>query len=895
MKVLHRIFHILLYSILVFPQLSVAQKQSLKGTVADSVTGKPVQDATVLLLKGNKAIANAFSDPKGIFTFTNIPSGSYQLYISLLGYRPSHAPIIINQVSSNLGRVLIQKNVITLQSIEIKQLIPPVVIKKDTLEFNAGSYKTRPNAVVGGELLKQVPGISIDQNGKITAHGETVKRILVDGKPFFGNNTALTTQNLPAELIDKVQLIDGKSDQAQFSGFDDGNNEKIINITLKKNRRRGSTAATSVGIGTDDRFAANANVNSFNEKDRLSAIGNGNNLNNRNFNPGNTFAGMLPGNGLARNWSGALNYNLDNKSKLKLDASYEAGDSKSQNNNNSFRQTFLQDTSWYYQLQNNSTTHATNHNLNMRLNYKINSAQSIMISPSVTYTNTDNIQTNHYASLNNNKDTSISGMSLNTSHQSTPDVNIHGLYRIRFKQPGQTLSADLTVGSTQTNGNNTYQTKDHYLVQDSISGYNRLTTNNISNGQTVLRLSYTTPIAKDKRLQLSYLFNNQTSNISNYTYDIDSLSGKYENPNDSLSNRSKNKFQRQIVGIQILTQKKGYDYTLGLNTQYQKIDNTNSHASSFHRQYINLFPTARMNIALSKGKNIRFNYDGNTIVPTVEQLQPLPNLANSLLVQEGNPDLKPSFSHRLNLGYNAMNKTTFRGLFINLNTEFIANKIVNTNRYDTSGHQFTKPINANGAFNCNGSVTNSLPIKSIHATLNLSSGLSYNRDITFNNSIKSFTQNFSLNQSVYFNYKYETLLDINTILQCTYSGTRYGSLSTNNTNYLNYNLFLHYNFNLPADFTIGNDIRYIMNRGRATGFNTNIALLNGYIAKSILKQKQALVKLYGYDLLNQNTSVTRNTGDNYIEDVRQTVLPPYLMISFTWFFKNFPAGISQSD
>ncbi|WP_072359642.1 TonB-dependent receptor [Chitinophaga sancti] len=475
----------------------------MNGIVADSTTGKPVQDATVYILKDNKAVATSFSDQQGVFNFMNIPSGNYQLYVSITGYQAYHAPIQISQSAINAGKIFIKNKTITLNTFEIKQSIPPITIKKDTLEFNANSVKTRPNAVVE-ELLKHVPGVSIDANGKITAQGETVKRILVDGKPFFGNNTFLTTQNLPAEIIDKIQLIDGKSELAQFTGFDDGSHEKIINITLKKNRRRGTTATTSAGYGTDDRYAISGNVNSFNEQDRLSAVANGNNLNDRNFNPGNTHAGNQPGNGMANSWSGAINYNMEDKKKIRLDVSYDAVDNHSQNNITNFRQTFFPDTTWYYNQQNNTSSHSVNHSLHSRLNYKIDESQSILILPELSFSKTDNIQNNQYESLNKNKDTSISGQAFNTSRQSAPNINIQGLYRKRFKKRGRTFSTDFSVERNSSTGNNTFQTQDHLLLLDSIGSYDRLTRNNTINSNIRLRLSYTTPLSRDRLLQLSY-------------------------------------------------------------------------------------------------------------------------------------------------------------------------------------------------------------------------------------------------------------------------------------------------------------------------------------------------------------------------------------------------------
>lgn len=892
MKVLTRMFQLAL-GILVAPVLCVAQLNGIQGTVTDSVTGHPVQDVTVSLLKENKAIATAFTDQQGTFNLEKVPDGTYQLYITLLGYQPYSSKVMVSKEYHDLGKIMIRNKSVTLNTVEIKQTIPPVNIKKDTIEFNASTIKTRPNAVVE-ELLKRVPGISVDQNGKITAQGESVKRILVDGKPFFGDNVALTTKNLPAEIIDKIQLIDGKSDQAEFSGFDDGKGEKIINITLKKNRRRGTTGTASLGYGTNDRFAGSANINSFNEHDRLSIIGNGNNLNDRYFNPGNTFAGMLPGSGLTTTWSGAANYNLEDKNKLKIDASYEVANTHTKNQSISTRQTFLPDTSWYYNQQSDNNTHTNDHTVRMRFNYKLDPTQSIMVSPELTYNTTNTLQNNSYQSLNNLKDTSIVGQAFNTTHHNTPELNLHTLYRKRFKKHGRTFSASFSMSTSKDDGNNTFQTINQYRIPVSTTGYNRLTTNNNTNDRLGLRLSYTTPLVKDRLLELSYSWNDQRSHTINKTFDIDSLSGKYEHQNDSLSNTAQNNFQSQTAGFQLRTNKCGYDYTLGMNIQYSGLKNYNSNAPSVHQHYINFFPSGRLNINISKGKTFQASYDGNTVRPTIEQLQPLPNLSNSLLVNEGNPDLKPSFRHHMMIGYNAFNTATFHGLYIHLNTELTTNKIVNINTYDSTGRQYTKPVNANGAFNLNGVITNSLALRQISTDLSLSTGFNYARDITFTNlgdkNFRSFTHALNINERASINYRYKTLLEFNTIFDFTYAGNKYAT--TTNHNYT-YNINFNYNISLPGGFMAGNNLNYIMNRGRSAGYNTTVALLNGFIAKSLFKQKQALVKIYAYDLLHQNVSISRNTGDTYIEDMQQTILKPYWMLSFTWFIKNYPAGKIQ--
>ncbi|WPQ63311.1 outer membrane beta-barrel protein [Chitinophaga sancti] len=896
MKILSRRIQIFV-CILVFPPfLSVAQTNEIRGIVTDSATGQPVRDVTISVLKENKAIATSFSDQKGKFIIQQVPTGIYQLYISIMSYASYNRKISISKSYTDLGKILLKNKSITLNGIEIKQSIPPVVIKKDTLEFNASSIKTMPNAVVE-ELLKQVPGISVDPSGKITAQGTAVKRILVDGKPFFGDNVALTTKNLPAEIIDKIQLIEGRSDQAQFSGFDDGNNEKIINITLKKNKRRGMTGAAAVGYGTNDRYAGNLSINSFSEKDRISVIANANNLNDRFFNPGSTSPGMVPGNGTSDIWSGAVNYNVEKRKNLQVDGSYSANRNHSQNNTISARQIFLPDTSWLYNQQSLNSSRTTEHDLRMRVMYKINTSQSLLIAPQLTYKTNNTILDNNYQSFNQNKDTSIIGIAHNTTQQTTPNMGLHGLYRKKFKKPGQTFSADVNFNTSKDNGKNTYQTKDTHLSPAYSTGYNRLSQNDNTANNSALRLSYTTPFTKDRVMELSYSLNKNVNNLTNKTYDQDSVSGKYDNINDSLSNISSNKSLAQNAGIQVRTNKQKYDYLLGISTQFITLNTENTIAPSFNKSYINFFPSAKLRISISKEKAIQFGYNGSTILPTAQQLQPLPNLANSLLIQEGNPDLKPSYKHNVMVGYNAFNLQTLSGFFTFITGEVTQHKVINSTRYDSTGRQYSRPINEDGAFNLKGYFANSFLLKPISTRINLSTDIGYNRDITLTyinaKETRSFVHNYNVNEELNINYRYKTIFDINTLARLSYTGNKYDALSNNNTNYFTYYLSINYNLNLPAGIIIGNDLRYTVNTGRAAGYNTTIALLNGYIAKTLFHQQQGMIKFSGYDLLHQNKSISRNIADNYVEDTRQTVLQPYFMLSFTWFIKNYPAGKSQ--
>ncbi|WP_343689649.1 outer membrane beta-barrel family protein [Chitinophaga sp.] len=912
--------------------VSSAQSGQVKGQLTDSSASHPLADATVALLNGKDSslAATAFTDKKGGFSFTGLSAGGYRVYITYLGYKPIFKSITVSaaQPVVDMGTIHLQGKGITLGEVEIIQEVPPVVVKKDTLEFNADAFKTRENAVVE-DLLKKLPGVTVDKDGTVTAQGETVKRILVDGKPFFGDDPKLATKNLPAEVIDKIQVIDRKSDQAQFTGIDDGNTEKAINITIKKDKKKGVFGKASAGYGTDDRFAVNANANAFRDNRQLSFLGSGNNVNNMgftmqdvfNFSSSNNGSGgsngrsggggrgaaqstisNLGGNnstGITTNWNAGFNYNQDFGSKLKVNGSYFINDVKTETKNQNARQTFTKDSTYYYNSTTGSLTENKNNRLNMRIEYQIDSFHSVILTPTFTYTDGSTNSTSYYQQQDNNKVTSIDGSNMNRSGASSPNFAGSALYRQKFHKAGRTLSANLTYGYNTTDRQNYYNTLDNYVATDTSSayssGYNRKTNANNLGRNYQAALTYTEPLMKDRYLELNYTYSNNYSSSTNLTYDANA-SGKYDILNDSLSNIFENTFSTNQAGINIRTNKFKYDYTFGMNVKWNSLVNDNvSRNTHITQNTVNYFPSASFNYNFEQGRRFRFRYNGSTTQPTISQLQPLPDLSSSLYVQQGNPNLKPTFTHTLMAGYNAFNRSSFRGIFVNANATFANNQIVNANRTDDStGKQYTKPINTNGVYSLSGSMVNSIPIKNHITSLNVSTNVSYKRDASFTGEDKDFrditkyyTRNFSLTEGVTFNYFYKELFDVSTSGSVQYAAARYDILPSNNTNYFNYSFSLDFNINLPAGFQLGSDMTYTLNAGRAAGYNVNYTLLNGYVSKFVGKKKQGQFKFYAYDLLKQNVSISRTTGENYIQDTQNMVLQRYFMVSFTYFLRKF--------
>lgn len=889
-----------------------AKQGQVKGLLTDKSTNLPLADASVALLyaKDSSMAASAFTDKKGSFNLEGLQEGAYKLYISFLGYQPLLQSISITAENKivNLGPVPLEKTGVTLGEIEITEIKPPIKVKKDTLEFNAGSFKTRENALVE-ELLKKLPGVEIGKDGTIKAQGETIKKILVDGKPFFGDDPKLTTKNLPADIVDKIQLINKKSDQAQFTGINDGETEKAINITIKKDRKKGLFGQASAGYGSDQRFAANASLNRFREGQQFSVLASGNNVNNLGYTDLNSLqfgggsrgmraamnnSGGNGGNGITRSWTAGLNYSQDLSKKLKISGSYFYNNSRTENQSISARQNLLPDTTYYYNTNARSLGTNANHNFNMRVEYEIDSMHSLIVSPNFNYNTSNTYQDNLYESLGGKRQLVNSGTTQNISNNTAPNFMTDVLFRKKFHKTGRTFTANFNIGYNNSDQEN-FNRSNNYFVKpngeaytDTIDQRNDITSRGFNTG---LRLIYTEPIFKDRFLEFTYAWNRNYTASDKLTFDYNAAKGAYDRPNDSLSNSFENTFSTHQAGISIRTQKKGFDYSAGLNIQFSDLDNNNVSLHNRLQQHaVNFFPSASFNYSFGNRRRLRFFYRGGTQQPSVLQLQPVPDNSNPLYVQLGNPDLKPSFNNNFSIGYNTFDPSSMRGLFANMSAAFTSNKIINANSFDSLGRQVSQPVNVNGSYTINGNLVNTFPVKKEHTSINATTNFNFNRDISYTNGTKGSTRNFVITQGLSFNYVYKELFDFATSAGASYNGARYSVQENNNTNYFNYSFSFDFNVNLPLGFIVGVDLDYTLNTGLAAGYNQDVTMFNAFISKSVFRNKQGLIKLQGFDLLNQNVSISRNVGENYIEDVQTRVLQRFCLVSFSYFLNRFGAN-----
>lgn len=911
---------------------------TLKGKLLDTTAKQSLKDASISILDSKDSTVEAFSLAKadGIFEVKGFGFGTYLIQISFNGYETLFKTVSFSKTNPtvDLGNIYLVFSGNELQGVTVKA--SPVQIKGDTTEFNAGSFKTKPNATAE-DLLKKLPGVQVERDGTVKAQGQNVTRVLVDGKRFFGDDPKTATRNLPTDVIDKVQVYDAQSDQSTFSGFDDGNREKTINIITKKDRRKGYFGKMSVGAGENKTYASSASFNRFNGNQQISFIGQGNNINQQNFsvqdllgtmnsgggggrgggmfggggaNVGNFLTGNQPG--IATTWAAGLNYNDVWGKKTSVSGSYFFNNINVNNDNNNFRETFVTNDSSQFNSSNTISNNKNgNHRFNFEIDHKIDSFTTLLIRPNVSVQNSNRFsQTTSF--LTKGKLTNLSGVQQTTTNESDGfNFSTSILLRHRFKKRGRTISLNLTPGMSESDANGTNTAyNDIYtnngLVKDTINQINSTTRNGNSLGSN---LSYTEPIGKKGQIELSYNYNYNKNNSDQQTlrynkntgaFDIvvPNLTNQFENTN--ISNRFGASYRNQVT--------KEWSYTVGLGVQYAELTSiNNTKGTNLSNKFTNYFPNVQIQFNKNRTNNLRFNYRGRTNAPSITQLQDVIDNTNQLSIRNGNAGLAQEFNHNFSLFYSKFDVITFKNFFVSLNGSFTQNKIGNNITQNTGtvpilvdgvmlipGAQYTRPINIDGAMNVTGFVNYGFPTKKPKANINLTTTLAFTRDVNLFNNVKNFTNSYVIGERINYTMNLKETFDLNFSSSSTFTLARYTLNSAQNGDFFTQVFSIEPTYSPKSGWIFSSDFDLTMNRGQSNGFNQTIPLLNVSIAKTIFKKKDGELKLSVFDLLNENKSISRTVEQNFVLDTRTQVLTRYVMLTFTYNLRKF-AGKGQQQ
>jgi hypothetical protein len=916
-------FLLFLFSFL--PLLLVAQGRigTVKGTVGDSLTGKTLASATINVLdaKDSSLVSFSRSRENGFFEISKLNPGDFILMISYTGFDKYIKDFAISAEKAvfDFGRIEMLSNS-TLDGVTV--IASPVQIKGDTVEFNAGSFKVnKPNAVVE-DLLKRLPGVEVDKDGNIKANGQDVRRVLVDGKEFFGTDPKLATRNLQADMVSKVQVFERKSDQSQFTGFDDGNVEPTINLTLKEDKRNGVFGRVTGGAGTDDRYQGNANINKFKKGEQLSFIGQANNINQQGFSlmdalsfsggggaaagGGRGGFGNLGGSGIAiqgfnsnqqqgitATQAAGLNYNNFKNSKLDLTSSYFFNGTQLRNEFLTRRETAVADSFQIYAEPGKSGRNNYNHRFNMGIDWKLDSFNSIRITPSVSFQQTESYTDKVFATTGI-KGTLLSDGQNRSSNQSEGfNLGLNALYRHKFRKAGRTFSTEVRLANNESEAEGEQFTVNNSFNGPSAGRIDTLDQRNFTDAisQTFgTTIRYTEPMSRRAIMEFSLFHNQNSSERDQRTFDRNRLTGEYNVPNQRLTNYFDNDYFNSGGGLKLRENRTGWNYTIGADLQRAELKSVvQGKTEPISQTFLNVLPNAILQIGKNRYRNFRVFYNGTTQNPSVTQLQPIEDISDPLNITKGNPELKQSFTNNFRINYNTFDPFTMKSFFIFGNIRQTFNAIVNSDSLFTNGARLTTFENVKGIYtaNINGNVGMPIKIGEKKANLNLGTGVVYGNNKNILNNEVNQINSLNITQRVNATYLYKELFDITLGGNINWNRVTYSLQAAQNTDFLSYGADLDLNFFLPKGFTLGNTVAYTGNAGRAEGFNPNFTLWNAYLAKSLLKNNRGEVRMTVYDLLNQNTGLDRTANGNFVQDTRYLVLNQYFMLTFTYNLSKF--------
>jgi hypothetical protein len=914
---------------------------SLKGRLTDKADKTVIAGATVELRsqKDSSFTKLLVTDNKGEFNFTDLEPATYIVKISPSGYEKIEQKIALQASNKDAIPFSVNRLAKELENVTIISKAPPVKQKGDTSEFSASQFKVNPDATAE-DMIKKLPGLTVAKDGTVTAMGEQVKKVTVDGRDFFGDDATAALKNLPADVIDKIQIFDKLSDQAQLTGFDDGNSIKTVNIVTKSGIKNGQFGRIYAGAGTDGRYQAGGNVSFFKGDRRLSLVGNFNNINLQNFSTqdllgvtsgggGGGFGGRGGGgrggggggfgggqdnfnvgqaSGISKTNSFGLNFSNVYNKKLTLTGSYFFNNSNNTNSSLSNSATTIGDSILNAIQNSNSSSTNTNHRINLRLEYKIDSANSLFIIPSLSFQKNNSSSYSNIQSFYNLNDSNYTSNGFSNSDRNGYNLRNNILFRHSFKKRGRSLTLGFNTAWSKNDGTSINDIdyrifKAGIVVPTETNNF----TDNTTTGTTIGgSIAYTEPVGKKGQLQIDYTPSVQKNKADQQVFRFDGK--EYSIFDTSKANRFDNTITTNNVGANYrLGRSRDEQLSFGVNFQTSTLESQRTYpsVSKVNQTFSNFLPNLMWRKKLSTVSNIRVFYRASVNFPSINQLQDVINPSDSLYITSGNPDLKQSYTHFLTGRYSYTNSKTSTSFFANIllqtANDYIANAIyipktdtiIQTTKLPRGG-QFVKPVNLDGYRSLRTFFTYSMPLKFIKTTLNLNAGFSYGTIPGMVNYQPTKTNTYAYNTGVVLASNISEFVDFNVSYSANFNNSSTNGGNANSTNkYVNQVVGAQVNLLDKKGWFIQNDVTGNSYTGLSAGLNQNFWLWNAAIGKKILKKQAGEIKLSVFDLLKQNQSISRTiTGPTTI-DTQTKVLQQYFMLTFTYKLKNFGVAATR--
>lgn len=907
----------LLLILLIVSGTAFAQQGGVEvtGVVVEQGNNEPIEQATVRLLsvKDSTLVRGVASSRNGSFTLKNVKAGNYLLHISFVGFDPLYQPLRITGKTDpvNMGKLELSDGAILLGEAVVIGKAAEVVVRNDTVEYNADSYKVAEGSVLE-DLLKKMPGVEISSDGKITVNGKEVKKVMVDGKEFFSDDPKVASKNLPSKMIEKVQVLDKKSDMAMMTGFDDGNEETVINLTVKPGMKQGWFGNAFAGYGSQQRYEANAMVNRFINNDQITFMGGLNNTNNMGFSDlaSSMFSGMGgggrrggsrgAGSGITTSGNGGLNFSKEFNPKLTLGGNARYSHSENDAFGKSNQQNILPGDSTSYENQyNNSNTRNDNFGVNFRLEWKPDTLTSLIFRPDISYSQSQSRESGEQNTLSILRDTVNVGKSSNTSDSEGYNLNAALDFSRKLNNEGRVFSASLSGGNSHSNSNGfNFSDIEYFLDPDKSQILDQSTRNKNQGFNYRAYVSWVEPIGHNNFIQATYSFSQNKQESLRNTFSKNE-EGDYSVLDTAYSKSYRNNFVSQRASLSFKSQRTKFNYTIGLDLDpsYSTSENFvgDSVFSKLSRSVVNLSPMAQFNYMFDKRTNLRIIYNGRTSQPSMTQLQPVEDISNPLNIVRGNPDLNPRYTNSLTLRFQQFTPEKQRAFMVMADGNYIMNDIVSYSMYNANtGGRTTTYKNVNGNYSANLRVMLNTPLRNKKFSVNTMTTAAFMNSNGYINEQKNTSKNLTLSERAGADFR-SSLLDVGINGNIRYNGTTNSLQKQNDLYTFNYGIGGYTTIYLPLDFKVESDINWSTNSGYADGYQQKEILWNASTSKTFLKNNQGTLRFKIYDILKQRSNISRSVTANAITDSEYNTLGSYFMFHFIYRFSIFKGGATMGD
>lgn len=879
---------------------------TVSGRVVESDSKEPAAQATVqlLALPDSTYAAGIASSPKGWFTLPKVKAGKYLLKISYIGFRTKFVPVQLsaNVPDKKVGTILLDPDAVMLQEAVITAQAPPVSVKADTTEYSAAAYPV-PEGSMLEDLVKKIPGAEVSDEGKITINGKEIKKIMVDGKEFFSDDPKVSMKNLPANMIEKVKAYDKKSDMARITGIDDGEEEPVLDLTVKKGMKKGWIGNLIAGYGSKDRYEGGAMISRFKDDATLTIIGSANNTNNQGFSEfGDAGQGMggRAGAGITTTQSLGVNFAKDTE-KIKVGGNVQYGHSDNDARRTTSSETFLGETSSFSQSKDLSNRNRHDFRVDFRLEWRPDTLTTIIFRPNGSYSQTESSSSSESATQNNSHSPVNAKIASSSSKSHNMSFNGSLMAFRRLNSKGRNLYMGARFGYSDNESDSYSYSETDFFEKDSISDIARYTDRNGDSRNWSISASYTEPVFKNHFLQLRYEFAHRKQLSQSLVYDS---INKYPYPeyiergyDNELSTRVENFYDTHTADISMrgVHPKMMYSVGVGLTPQSSLSKTTigpNYKKNLPEQNVLNWAPSVMFRYMFNKQHVLMFRYHGRSSTPNIQDLQEVIDITDPMNLRYGNPNLKPSFNNNFTLYYSRFIPESMRSYSANLYYTNTLNSVANRMRYDPeTGARTYKKENVNGNWQARGYFSFNTPLKNKKYTLSSNTTVRYSDAVSYTSvgdtrnadQELSTTHNLYLREGFTGSYRSE-VFDLSLSGSVNYNLVRNNKQEDSNRETFDYYVGGNTNVNLPWDIAISTDVNCRFKVGYTGGLNNNEVMWNAQISKNFLKHKVATIRFKIYDILKQQSSLSRSISETMMSDTEYNTLGSYFMVHFVYRF-----------